>query len=134
MTFQDAVEEMKVLAGRRTWAFEYEVNSYSKGVQIHGYIESDKLRRLGHAKVANTYAEAIRNVKMMLDPMPIDDAPEDDAPEDDEPAPQPDEMVDNILDNAKDILMDKKHDKLIDLPSMIEEQATKLNKINGGRG
>jgi len=77
MTHKEAVEEMKRLAPPgKHWALMHEVASYHD-VKIHGYIE-DWLPN-GHADSAKTYAEAIKNVKVMLGltVSETDPAPED---------------------------------------------------------
>ena len=62
MTFKEAVDEMKRLAGERPWSFEYRVGSFYSGRPfIRGYIDP-----YGHARESTTYAGAIRNVKIML--------------------------------------------------------------------
>ena len=71
MTHQQAIEEMKALAGDRNWALGCEVSSWG-GIEIHGYIE-DK----GRGADAKTYAGAIENVKRTLGLIGCDPAPED---------------------------------------------------------
>jgi len=72
MTHTEAIEEMKVLAGRRAWSLQYQTTSYHNGPAIHGYIEHK-----GSADDAQTYAGAIENVKRMLGLVGCDPAPED---------------------------------------------------------
>ena len=73
MTHQQAIEEMKALAGDRNWALGCEVSSWG-GIEIHGYIADPEY---GHAEKARTYAGAIENVKRMLGLVGCDPAPED---------------------------------------------------------
>jgi hypothetical protein len=76
MTFKEAVEEMIILAEGGVWALQYEVASYFEDCQIKGYIA----RRGGLADAANTYEQAIENVKKMVGmriPIKGDLAPED---------------------------------------------------------
>jgi hypothetical protein len=69
MTFEQAVEEMKVLAGDDDWSFQYKVASYLPQTEIHGYIA-----RFGHAAPHNTYQGAIDNMRATINTMaPIDD-------------------------------------------------------------
>jgi hypothetical protein len=63
MTFDDAVEQMKSLAGEDHWSFQYEVASYMDGAQIHGYISR---LGVGHAEPHNTYQGAIENMKAKI--------------------------------------------------------------------
>lgn len=71
MTFEEVVEEMRVLAGTDAWSFEYEAASYYPQVQIHGYISRPGV---GHAQPHNTYQRAIDNMKMKINnPGEIDD-------------------------------------------------------------
>lgn len=77
ITHKEAVEEMKKLAAGRAWAFQYEVASYYRNPQIHGYIAG-----IGHAQPSSTYAGAINNVRMMLGPSYLE--PSDPAPEDED--------------------------------------------------
>jgi hypothetical protein len=74
MKFNEAVEEMKVLAGMRAWAFEYEVASYLPNTEIHGYIAG-----IGHGEPHNTYQGAIDNMKskINLKSLLADDPPEE---------------------------------------------------------
>lgn len=65
MTFKEAVEEMKKLAEGDDWSFVYEVRSWASDCQIHGYIAN----KGGHANDAITYAQAIENVKQMINPV-----------------------------------------------------------------
>ncbi len=74
MTFNEAVEEMKVLAGGGVWALNYEVSSYYDGPRITGYIGNHKR---GHADTSETYKGAIENVRKMLSPQIGDPAPPD---------------------------------------------------------
>jgi hypothetical protein len=74
MTFNEAVEEMKKLAGSNAWSFHYVVASYFDGVQIHGYIQRDGS---SHAEPANTYRGAIDNVKFMISPIPDSPPPQE---------------------------------------------------------
>ena len=76
MTFNEAVEELKVLAGKDVWAFQYEVASYLPNVQIHAYIDRPFV---GHAAPHNTYAGAIANIKVKINTAAeiSDPAPED---------------------------------------------------------
>ena len=75
MTFNEAVEEMKRLAGDGVWALDYEVASYHPA-WIHGYIGD-----VGHAEHSNTYTGAIANVQTMIAMrhLPGDPAPEEEA-------------------------------------------------------
>lgn len=68
MTFEQAVEEMKVLAGDDAWAFQYEVASYLPQAEIHGYIA-----RFGHAAPHNTYQGAIDNMRAKINTMALID-------------------------------------------------------------
>jgi len=72
MTFNEALEELKVLAKERPCCLTYEMSSYFEGIRIQGYIED-----LGYAPAANTYTKAIENVKNMLIKSQPDPAPED---------------------------------------------------------
>ena len=76
MTFTEAIEEMKALAGSDAWSFEYQVASYLPQTEIHGYID-----RIGvhHAQPHNTYQGAIDNMKTKINnPAEVDDpAPEE---------------------------------------------------------
>ena len=76
MTHSEAIEEMKVLAGGKSWSLMYEVASYKNGPHISGYINLDHPTK-GHAAEAHTYAEAIENVKRMLGLVGCDPAPEE---------------------------------------------------------
>ena len=71
MKYNEAIEEMKELAGGKDWALHYQSSSYG-GVDIHGYIAG-----VGSAKSSETYAGAIENVKAILGLVPCDPAPED---------------------------------------------------------
>jgi hypothetical protein len=72
MTHQQAVEELKEMAGGRPWSLKYEVGSFYPIPAIRGYIEN-----LGVAPDAATYAEAIETLKRMLGLEKCDPAPED---------------------------------------------------------
>ena len=63
MTFQEAIEEMKVLAGGRDWAFKYEVTSWDSAPKINGYISE---KGINHADCSNTYQGAINNMKRLV--------------------------------------------------------------------
>jgi hypothetical protein len=78
MTFQEAVEELKVLAGNNDWAFQYQVASYLREANIVAYINRVGV---GHAEPHNTYQGAIDNMKMKINnPAEIDDpAPKDEV-------------------------------------------------------
>ncbi len=80
MTYQEAVEEMKVLAAGKDWALTHETASYIPIPQIHGYIAGGG----GHAETAITYSAAINKVKKMLG---IITEPHDAPPEDGEAKP-----------------------------------------------
>lgn len=60
MTFDEAVAEMKSLAGEDDWSFEYNVASYLPRAEIHGYIAR---LGVGHAQAHNTYQGAIDNMR-----------------------------------------------------------------------
>jgi hypothetical protein len=62
MTFHDAVEELKVLAGESHWTLVYEAASYHDD-EIHAYISG-----IGHAKPHSTYRGAIDNMLDMINP------------------------------------------------------------------
>ena len=76
MTFNEAVGELRVLAGGDDWAFHYEVASYFSRAHIHGYIARPGVN---HAESHNTYQGAIDNMKMKINnPAEVDDpAPEE---------------------------------------------------------
>jgi len=74
MKHSEAIEEMKVLAGGKSWSLMYEVASYKDGAAIHGYID---LGTHGHAAESGTYVGAIENVKRMLGLVGCDPAPEE---------------------------------------------------------
>lgn len=76
MTFEEAINEMKELAGSDNWAFQYEVASYLPRAAIHGYIARTGVN---HGEAHNTYQGAIDNMKAKINaPAEIDDpAPEE---------------------------------------------------------
>ena len=78
MTFEEAVAEMKVLAGEDAWSFQYEVASYFPQPQIHGYIARPGVN---HAQAHNTYQGAIDNMKTKINALTEadDPAPKEDA-------------------------------------------------------
>ncbi len=70
MKYQEAVEEMKVLAKGEYWTIDHQTDPH--GVRIRGYVVP-----FGHAIVAATYHEATENVRRMLGLAGSDPAPED---------------------------------------------------------
>lgn len=76
LEYQEAVEEIRRLAGARYWTLDHVTDSRGE-VRIHGYIQIDGAK--GHALPAHTYREAIANVRRMLGLAGSDPAPEDDV-------------------------------------------------------
>lgn len=74
MKYQEAVEEMRRLAGARYWTLDHVTDSRGE-VKIHGYIELSG--PAGHALAAHTYSEAVANVRRMLMLASSDPGPED---------------------------------------------------------
>ena len=73
MTYAQAVEELKEMAGNRDWSLIHETTR-NKGVEIHCYISG--LRPYGHSNGGVTYQHAVGNMKGQLanqgDPAPED--------------------------------------------------------------
>lgn len=76
MTFDEAVEEMKKLAGDSPWSLGYQVGSYLNGADIRCYIARPNV---GLAPAAQTYQRAIDNMKKLIDGTPeqIDPPPQE---------------------------------------------------------
>jgi hypothetical protein len=83
MTFNEAVEEMKVLAGERPWALTYEATSWWDGkAKIVAYIQ-DRPHIGTQSEASITYREAIDSLKVKLfpeSPVSPDEMPPDDKP------------------------------------------------------
>ena len=76
MTYTEAVEELKEMAGKRDWSLIHETNSYGDPrIQIHCYIP--RAGKYGHADKSTTYQGAIDNMRDVLasqgDPAPEDE-------------------------------------------------------------
>jgi len=76
MTYAQAVEELKEMAGKRDWSLNHATSSYSDPrIEIHCYITD--VKPFGHAPRATTYQGAIDNMREMLanqgDPAPEDE-------------------------------------------------------------
>ncbi len=108
MTYNEAVEEIRRLAGARYWTLDHVTDSRGE-VRIRGYIQMDGLK--GHALPAHTYREAIENVRRMIGLAGSDPAPEDDL------------HVDPIATPVRELD-----------PAVIEETMTKANEEYQRRG
>jgi hypothetical protein len=81
MTFNDACNEMKKMAGDRYWSFEYRITKYDSMPHIQGYIED-----IGHGGVSTNYAGAIEKMRVRAADF---NTPPDPAPEDGDSCLQP---------------------------------------------